>query len=205
MPGNQVLLFGIDTFLGPKGAWVEGIKGAYSSAQMSLLQHFSSSPGVCVVDSDANRPETPRAGRVCQRAVQSTGYIWHPMWSMDYFIILILWLLANLFLVAHFCLLLQGLCSWFGLICSSLCTCCCAPFSCFFQWVVPLVFYVLGSVKVRAWTSFLTSLSFLSTQVILLLFSVLFKSEHEVSMQLVWRKSEVSMRRAWGEREVSVQ
>lgn len=51
MPGNQVLLFGIDTFLGPKGAWVEGIKGACSSAQMSLLQHFSSSPGVCVVGS----------------------------------------------------------------------------------------------------------------------------------------------------------
>ena len=41
---------------------------------------------------------------------------------MDYFIILILWLLANLlFLVACFCLLLQGLCSWFGLICSSRC------------------------------------------------------------------------------------
>ena len=30
---------------------MEGIKGAYSSAQMSFLQHFSSSPGVCVVGS----------------------------------------------------------------------------------------------------------------------------------------------------------
>ena len=51
MPGNQELLFRIDTFFGPKGARVEGIKGACSSAQMNLLQHFSSSPGVCVVDS----------------------------------------------------------------------------------------------------------------------------------------------------------
>ena len=30
---------------------MEGIKGAYSSAQMSLLQHFSPAPGVCVVGS----------------------------------------------------------------------------------------------------------------------------------------------------------
>ena len=51
MPANQELLFRRDAFLGPMGAWVEGIKGACSSAQMSLLQHFSSSPGVCVVGS----------------------------------------------------------------------------------------------------------------------------------------------------------
>ena len=51
MPGNQELLFRIDTFFGPKGARVEGIKGACNSAQMNFLQHFSSSPGICVVDS----------------------------------------------------------------------------------------------------------------------------------------------------------
>lgn len=50
MPANQELLFRIDTFLEPMGVWVEGIKGACSSAQMSLLQCLSPALGVCVVD-----------------------------------------------------------------------------------------------------------------------------------------------------------
>jgi hypothetical protein len=37
MPANQELLFRRDTFLGSMGAWVEGIRGACSNAQMSLL------------------------------------------------------------------------------------------------------------------------------------------------------------------------
>ena len=44
MPANRELLFRIDTFLEPMEAWVEGTKGACSSAQMSLLQHFSPVP-----------------------------------------------------------------------------------------------------------------------------------------------------------------
>jgi hypothetical protein len=51
MSANQELLFRRDAFLGPMGAWVEGIKGACSSVQMSLLQHFSPAPRVCVLDS----------------------------------------------------------------------------------------------------------------------------------------------------------
>jgi len=57
MPANHELLFRRDAFLGPMGAWVEGIKGACSSVQMSLLWHFSPAPGVCVIDSD-NLPPT---------------------------------------------------------------------------------------------------------------------------------------------------
>ena len=37
MPAYQDLLFRINIFLEPMEAWVEGIKGACSSAQMSLL------------------------------------------------------------------------------------------------------------------------------------------------------------------------
>jgi hypothetical protein len=48
MPVSQELLFRRDVFLGPMGAWVEGIKGACSSSQRSLLQHFSPAPRVCV-------------------------------------------------------------------------------------------------------------------------------------------------------------
>ena len=46
MLANPELLFRRDAFLGPRGAggWVEGITGACSSAQMSLLQHFSPAP-----------------------------------------------------------------------------------------------------------------------------------------------------------------
>lgn len=39
MSVNQELLFRRDVFLGPTG--MEGIKGACSSIQMSLLQYFS--------------------------------------------------------------------------------------------------------------------------------------------------------------------
>jgi hypothetical protein len=49
---------------------VKGIKGACSSAQISLLQHFSPAPGVCVVDSVPTHPQPSREGRVGQRAVQ---------------------------------------------------------------------------------------------------------------------------------------
>jgi hypothetical protein len=51
MPDNQEVLLRVDNFLEPMGAWMEGIKRACSSAQMSLLQHFSHAPRVCVVDS----------------------------------------------------------------------------------------------------------------------------------------------------------
>ena len=37
MPANQELRFRRDAFLGPMGAWVEGIKGTCSSAWLSLL------------------------------------------------------------------------------------------------------------------------------------------------------------------------
>jgi hypothetical protein len=49
MPANQELLFRRDAFLESMGAWVEGIKRACSSAQMSLLQHSYWIPksGVC--------------------------------------------------------------------------------------------------------------------------------------------------------------
>jgi hypothetical protein len=36
-PDKQELLFRRDAFLGPMGAWVEGIKGICSSAWLSLL------------------------------------------------------------------------------------------------------------------------------------------------------------------------
>ena len=62
MPANQELLFRRDAFLRP----VEGIKGACSSAQRSLL---SVAPGVCVGDSKPPYLRPPRAGRVRQRAV----------------------------------------------------------------------------------------------------------------------------------------
>ena len=48
MPDNQEVLLRVDNFLEPMGAWMEGIKRACSSAQMSLLQHFSPAPRVCV-------------------------------------------------------------------------------------------------------------------------------------------------------------
>ena len=70
MPANQELLFRIDTFLGPMGVWVEGIKGACSSAQMSLLQHFSPASRVCVSDSVPTHPKPPeqvRSGRELSR------------------------------------------------------------------------------------------------------------------------------------------
>ena len=113
MPVTQELLFKRGAFLGPMGAWVEGIKAACSGAQMSLLWRFSPAPGVYVVDSVPNYPQPPRAGRVRQRAVQGTGNIWRPIWSVDYIIVLVLWLLVNAceppFLRAHFCLWLQRL------------------------------------------------------------------------------------------------
>ena len=62
MPANQELLFKRDAFLGPLGVWVEGIKEAYSSAQINLLrQCFSLAPGVCVIDCVPTRPQPPRA------------------------------------------------------------------------------------------------------------------------------------------------
>ena len=73
MPTNQELLSRIDTVFGPVGAWVEGIKGACSSAQMSLLRCFSPAPRVCVIDSVPTHPQAPRTGRVGQRATQGTG------------------------------------------------------------------------------------------------------------------------------------
>ena len=172
---------------------------------MNLLQHFSSSPGICVVDSVPivlKPQEQVGSVRELSRAQAISG-AQRGRWTTSLF---------------SFCGCLQTSFFWWLVF-----ACCCKDCAlglawsallavlvlCSLQlllpWVVPLVFYVLGSVKVRAWTSFLTSLSFLSTQVILPLFSVLFKSEHEVSMQLVWHKSEVSMRGAWGAREVSVQ
>ena len=69
MPAKLDLLFRRDTFLGPMGTWVKGIKGAWNSAQMSLLQHFSPAPEVCVIDSALTCPQRPRAGRIRQRAV----------------------------------------------------------------------------------------------------------------------------------------
>jgi hypothetical protein len=69
MPVNQELLFRRDAFLGPMGLWVEGIKGACSNAQMSLLQCFSPAPRVCVVDSAPTHPQLPTSGRVGWRAV----------------------------------------------------------------------------------------------------------------------------------------
>ena len=52
---------------------MEGIKGACSSAQMSLLQHFSPASRVCVSDSVPTHPKPPRTGKVRQRAVQEIG------------------------------------------------------------------------------------------------------------------------------------
>ena len=40
---------------------------------MSLLQHFSPAPRVCVLDSTPPHLQPPRAGRVRQRAVQGIG------------------------------------------------------------------------------------------------------------------------------------
>jgi hypothetical protein len=50
MPASQELLFRRDAFLGPMGAWEEGIKGTCSSAQMSLLQPFLPGLRVYVFD-----------------------------------------------------------------------------------------------------------------------------------------------------------
>ena len=122
MPAKQELLCRRGAFLGRMGAWVEGIKVVCSGAQMSLLWHFSPAPGVCAVESVPIYPQLPRAGMLRQRAVQGTGNIWHPIWSKDYVIVIVLWLLVNVceppFLRAHFCLWLQKLYSWFNLICS---------------------------------------------------------------------------------------
>ena len=60
MSANQELLFKRDTFLGPMGVWVEGIKGDCNSAQMSLLQHFLPVPRVCVSWLCSNLPPAPK-------------------------------------------------------------------------------------------------------------------------------------------------
>lgn len=44
----------------------------------------------------ANLSQSPEGNRVVLWAIQDTGNIWCSTWSMDYFIILILWLLMNL-------------------------------------------------------------------------------------------------------------
>ena len=70
MPAKLDLLFRRDTFLGPMGTWVKGIKGAWNSAQMSLLQHFSPASRVCVSDSVPTHPKPPeqvRSGRELSR------------------------------------------------------------------------------------------------------------------------------------------
>lgn len=56
MPANQELLFRIDTFMGPIGVWVKGIKGACNSAQMSLLRILTCSQSLCC----SNSPPTPK-------------------------------------------------------------------------------------------------------------------------------------------------
>jgi hypothetical protein len=69
VPANQELLFKRDAFLGPLGVWVEGIKEAYSSAQINLLrQRFSLAPGVCVVDSVPTHPQPLKLGGELSRA-----------------------------------------------------------------------------------------------------------------------------------------
>lgn len=86
---------------------------------------------------------------------------------MDYFIILILWMLVNLL----FWGLVFASCSknnacgstWSALLFAVLLLC---PLPLLLQWGGPLVFYVVGPLKVSTWTSFLFSLSFLSSRVL---------------------------------------
>jgi hypothetical protein len=53
-------------FLGTIKVQVEGIKGAYSSAQMILPRGFSPTPGVCTVDTRPPHLQSPKADKVSQ-------------------------------------------------------------------------------------------------------------------------------------------
>ena len=121
--------------------------------------------------------------QVGEGRVQGTGNIWHPARLMDYFIILVFWLLVPPFL---------------GLICACCCKDCAGasassallavllhthrhthppthpPPVCFFGELAPVV----GPSKVSAWTSFLSCLLYLYVPVTLLLVSVWFADEH---------------------------
>lgn len=82
--------------------------------------------------------------------------------------------------------------------------CCWAPFQLLLRWVSPLVFFVVGRTKVSVWTSFLSSLSFLSACYSNLTFGLNLVQEwawskHEASMRQSCGKSAVSMWWAWGD------
>lgn len=80
-------------FLGTNRGVGRGIIGVCSShAQMSLLQHFSPAPGVCIID----LPPALNSRQGWVESCPGTGNMWHPTWLVDYFIFLILWLLVNL-------------------------------------------------------------------------------------------------------------
>jgi hypothetical protein len=87
MPANQELLFRRDAFLRPMGCRWRVLK--------ELAAVFRNSEDR-VVESVPPHLQHPRAGRVRWRVVQDTGNIWHPVWLMGYFMVLVLWLLDNL-------------------------------------------------------------------------------------------------------------
>lgn len=75
---------------------------------------------ICLAQGVAPPHQPPRASRVGQRAVQGTGSIWCPIWSMALRDSLAA--CESPFLGTHFFgLLLQRQCLWFDLICSSPC------------------------------------------------------------------------------------
>ena len=74
MPANQKLLVRKDAFLVPMGPGRRILKEPATVFRCAcLLQCFSPAPRVCVIDSAPTHPQTPRAGRVRQRAVQGIG------------------------------------------------------------------------------------------------------------------------------------
>ena len=138
------------------GVWVKGIKGAWSSAQMSLLQHFSLAPRVCVIDSAPNLPQLLEScpghrqhlAPMCLITTSSSSFC-GCLWTSFSGILFFACCCKN---CAHG-LTLSALLHTVLLLCS---------IQLLLQWIGSLVFYVVGPTKVSMWTPLLSSFSFLS-------------------------------------------